>query len=109
MCHKLIDYYTSCGHTETGGIPCDEFCRTETCPKPEEDIKNTHDDRKCSECQHLERQLKLINEDEELAAPVSRSMRDPNTPVLYYILRTKWSLCDREFTLPCCTLKLNGH
>lgn len=101
MCYHEVENF-ACGHDEKHKIPCETFCETGNCDKPEDDQVRDNAGPRCNKCKDdedevdfIQEELRKFAEQESLKpseAPRLRS-RDPNAPKLFFKRCIVWSRC----------------
>ncbi|KAI4173324.1 MAG: hypothetical protein LQ343_003035 [Gyalolechia ehrenbergii] len=101
MCHFEVEKF-SCGHDEKHKIPCETFCESGSCSKPEDDQIRNNAGPKCNKCKddedeadYIQEELRKFAEQESLnpsMTPMVRS-RDPNAPQLFFKRCIVWTRC----------------
>ncbi|KAI4263774.1 MAG: hypothetical protein L6R42_001082 [Xanthoria sp. 1 TBL-2021] len=99
MCYNVIDKFP-CGHEDKDWIPCEGFCETGTCSKPEPDQIRDSDEPKCAKCkeaaaeeEYLQEQLRDFSISDSLKPSTAPRVRDPNTPKKYFKWCIEWERC----------------
>ena len=103
MCYNEVEKF-GCGHEQKSSIPCEAFCETGTCKKPEENQVRDNVGPKCMECKHeeaeqenFEKQMAEFGIQESLQpSPTPARVHDPTAPKLYFKRCIVWSRCGRE-------------
>ncbi|KAI4223781.1 MAG: hypothetical protein L6R36_005158 [Xanthoria steineri] len=99
MCYDVIDKFP-CGHEDKTWIPCEGFCETGTCGKPEPEKIRDHDEPKCAKCkeaaaeeEYLQEQLRDFSIRDSLNPSTAPKARDPNAPKRYFKRCIEWERC----------------
>ncbi|CAO1597324.1 hypothetical protein XANCAGTX0491_001138 [Xanthoria calcicola] len=99
MCYNVIDKFP-CGHADKTWIPCEGFCETGTCSKPEPEKTRDHDEPKCAKCkeaaaeeEYLQEQLRDFSIKDSLNPSTAPRARDPNAPKKYFKRCIEWERC----------------